>query len=384
MAPSGVPHARRPVLSLILIAAVLVTACQQGSTSPTPGAGGLTGVGATPGASGDAGAGSSGGSRGAAGSGTTGQGGTGAQGGSGGTTGAQALQGAFESVVSTVGPSVVLIETSAGLGSGIVFDQQGDIVTNAHVVGTDTSFQVTTSSGSRLQAKLVGTFVPDDLAVIRVSRGSLSPATFGDSSKLAVGEIVLALGNPLGLQSSVTEGIVSALGRTVSEPGGAALAGVIQTSAAINPGNSGGALVDLDNQVIGIPTLAATDPQLGGSAPGIGFAIPSNTASDIASQLIQHGKVVSSHRAYLGVEAANIQSSAGVLVYSLDPNGPAAKAGIPQGVLITKVADMDVPDTATLSAVLATLSPGQSIPVVIERADGSTSTIQVTLGELPG
>jgi S1-C subfamily serine protease len=180
----------------------------------------------------------------------------------------------------------------------------------------------------------------------------------------------------------VTEGIVSALGRTVSEPGGAALAGVIQTSAAINPGNSGGALVDLDNQVIGIPTLAATDPQLGGSAPGIGFAIPSNTASDIASQLIQHGKVVSSHRAYL--EAANIQSSAGVLVYSLDPNGPAAKAGIPQGVLITKVAGMDVPDTATLSAVLATLSPGQSVPVVIERADGSTSTIQVTLGELPG
>src|SRR5215212_328604 len=157
---------------------------------------------------------------------------------------ALALQQQFVQVVKQVGPSVVLIQTSQGLGSGIVFDAKGDVVTNAHVVSGADSFQVT-----------------------------------------------LAIGNPLGLQSSVTEGIVSALGRTVNEDNGVALPNVIQTSAPINPGNSGGALVDLQGRVIGIPTLAATDPQLGGSAaPGIGFAIPSDTVRDIAPQLISQGK----------------------------------------------------------------------------------------------
>jgi S1-C subfamily serine protease len=147
-----------------------------------------------------------------------------------------------------------------------------------------------------LAATLVGVYRPDDLAVIRVSDASgLRPAVFGNSAHLVAGDIVLAIGNPLGLNSSVTEGIVSAVGRTVSEPAsdgsaGTTLPGTIQTSAAINPGNSGGALATLDGEVVGIPTLAAVR-QAGAAAPGIGFAIPANIAVDIARQLVSAGRV---------------------------------------------------------------------------------------------
>ena len=297
---------------------------------------------------------------------------------------AEQLQQQFVSVVQTVSPAVVVIQTSSGLGSGVVFDNQGDIVTNAHVVGTATRFNVTTSDGKSFDGRLVGTFPADDIAVVKVSGQNVRAATFGDSSKLVVGDIVMAIGNPLGLQSSVTEGIVSAVGRTVTEPGGASLPNVIQTSAPINPGNSGGALVDLEGQVVGIPTLAAVDPELGGTAPGIGFAIPSNLAKDIATQLIEHGKVVSSHRAYLGIRAANVTSGGGVLVYAVTAGGPAAKAGIKPGELITRVAGQPISDVGVLSAVLAGLAPDQTVPVEIVRADGTKATVQVTLGELPG
>jgi putative serine protease PepD len=197
-----------------------------------------------------------------------------------------ALQGAFVNVVQSVSPSVVQIEDQQGLGSGIALDAAGDIVTNNHVVSGASSFTVTTASGKRYPAKLVGSFPPDDLAVIKVSGAHLKPATFADSSKLQIGDLAIAIGNPLGLRSSVTEGIVSAFREAVQEEGGnVTLPSVIQTSAAINPGNSGGALVDIEGRVIGIPTLAATDPQLGGgSAPGIGFAIPSNLVKDIATR----------------------------------------------------------------------------------------------------
>jgi putative serine protease PepD len=304
--------------------------------------------------------------------------------GSASTDVARQLEAEFVRVVATVSPSVVVITTDFGLGSGVVFDDRGDIVTNAHVVAGSTSFSVTTSDGHQYDATLVGVFSPDDLAVVRVSGADLKPATFGDSSQLVVGDIVMAVGNPLGLQSSVTEGIVSAVGRTVSEPGGAALADVIQTSAPINPGNSGGALVDLDGEVIGIPTLAATDPQLGGSAPGIGFAIPSDTAKDIAGQLIASGKVTNSHRAYLGVRAADVTGGVGVYVYSVAAGGPAADAGIPANVLIVSVDGKPTPTTGDLNAVLANLTPGQHVPVVIERPDQTQATFQVTLGQLPG
>jgi putative serine protease PepD len=297
---------------------------------------------------------------------------------------AEGLQTAYVSIIDTVSPAVVVIETSAGLGSGVVFDDKGHIVTNAHVVGDATTFTVVTANGKRLDGTLVGSFVPDDLAVIKVPSDGLTPATFGDSSALEVGDIVLAIGNPLGLQSSVTDGIVSALGRTVAEPTGAALPGVIQTSASINPGNSGGALVDLQAQVVGIPTLAASDPQLGGSAPGIGFAIPSNTVVDIAQQLIKDGKVTRTHRAYLGIQVADILSGQGVLVYSVEKGGPADKAGLPKDVLILSVDGQSTPDQATLATVLAGLEPGQKVKVRYEQADGKTRSVNVTLGELHG
>jgi S1-C subfamily serine protease len=294
------------------------------------------------------------------------------------------LQREFVAVVKRVNPAVVLIQSSTGLGSGVVFDAKGDIVTNAHVVGNDKTFTVVSSDGHDSKATLVGSFPVNDIAVIKAEATDLRPATFGDSSKLVVGDVVLAIGNPLGLQSSVTEGIVSATGRTVNEPSGTALPGLIQTSAAINPGNSGGALVDLAGEVIGIPTLAAGDPQMGGAAPGIGFAIPSNAAKDIATQLVEHGRVVSTHRAYLGIRTADVQPQVGVLVYSVDPGGPAAQAGIKPGEFIVSIEGQPTPNSAALSAVLANLAPGQTVSVRILNRDGSTRDVQVTLGELHG
>jgi putative serine protease PepD len=297
---------------------------------------------------------------------------------------ALALQQQFVKVVKQVGPSVVLIRTSEGLGSGIVFDAKGNVVTNNHVVDNASGFQVTLANGKRYPARLVGSFPADDLAVLHIDAGGLQPAAFADSSSLQVGDVALAIGNPLGLQSSVTEGIVSALGRTVNEENGVTLPSVIQTSAPINPGNSGGALVDLQGQVIGIPTLAATDPQLGGSAaPGIGFAIPSNIVRDIAAQLINQGKVTSSHRAWLGVEVA-ATTSGGLLVTKVAAGGPAAKAGIRAGELVTAVNGTDTPDPATLADVLAGLRPGQAVTVSVVRPDGTKGTVRVTLGQFPG
>jgi putative serine protease PepD len=200
--------------------------------------------------------------------------------------GATALQEELVSVVRAVSPSVVQIRTPQDLGSGVVFDARGDIVTNAHVVGNARRFVVTLASGDRHPATVVGRDAAHDLAVIRLADTRPRPAAFADSSQVEVGDIALALGNPLGLRASVTEGIVSAVGRSVPESDGVTLSSAIQTSAAINPGNSGGALVDLSGRVIGIPTLAALDPEMGVSeAPGIGFAIDSNTARRVAGAI---------------------------------------------------------------------------------------------------
>jgi S1-C subfamily serine protease len=197
------------------------------------------------------------------------------------------LQAKFTRLVQTVSPKVVEIRTSTALGSGIVYDSRGDVVTNAHVVGNSAKMTIRLSDGSRHSASLVGTSPGNDLAIVRLTGATPRPATFADSSKLQVGDLALAIGNPLGLASSVSQGIVSSTGRDIPEGNGVMLKGAIQTSAAINPGNSGGALVNLSDQVIGIPTLAAVDRQIGNSAaPGIGFAIPSNTVRRVADQLI--------------------------------------------------------------------------------------------------
>jgi putative serine protease PepD len=249
-------------------------------------------------------------------------------------------------------------------------------------------------SATPRSARLVGKYAPDDLAVVKVNdTKDLRPASFANSATLAVGDIVLAIGNPLGLASSVTEGIVSAVGRTVSEPSeqgspGATLPDTIQTSAAINPGNSGGALVDLAGQVVGIPTLAATDQQLGGgAAPGIGFAISSNTATLIARQLAKNGRVTNSGRAALGVEVRTVESNngapAGAGVVSVTKGGPAAKAGISAGDVITAVNGTDTPDAEALAQVLARLRPGQSVKVTVIGTGGSKTTVHLTLGQLP-
>jgi putative serine protease PepD len=294
------------------------------------------------------------------------------------------LQQQFIQIVKQVGPSVVLVKSDKGLGSGIVFDAQGDIVTNDHVLAGSSNFQVILADGKQYAAQVVGTFPPDDLAVLHVNAPGLEPAVFADSSKLAVGDLTLAIGNPLGLQSSVTEGIVSALGRTVNEDTGVALPNAIQTSAAINPGNSGGALVNLSGQVIGIPTLTATDPQLGGGqAAGIGFAIPSNTVKNIASQLVDQGKVTASDRAYLGVQTATT-TSGGPLVTKVESGGPAAQAGIQVGDRVTGVNGTPTPDQATLADVLAGLTTGQTVAVTVVRPDGAKQTVHVTLGQYPG
>ncbi len=295
----------------------------------------------------------------------------------------QALQNQYIAVVKRVAPTVVQIETDEGLGSGIVYDRKGHIVTNAHVVGTATTFKVTFSNGRLYTGTLVGTFPTNDLAVIKIPATPV-PAVFADSSKLQVGAIAMAVGNPLGLSSSVTEGIVSALGRTGQEGNGISLPNLIQTSAPINPGNSGGALVDLRGRVIGIPTLGASNPSFSGApASGIGFAIPSNDVLRIADQLIKFGKVVNSGRAYLGVRVATI-TGGGVIVTDVEAGGPAAKAGIKANQVIAAIGGKPTPTTDDLSEVLAGYKPKQAVKVELVSQDGTTTTVTVTLGELPG
>ena len=307
---------------------------------------------------------------------------------------ANVLEQQFEQVVKTVLPSVVQINTDSGLGSGVVYDDKGDIVTNDHVVAGAHRLEVTTpSSKSPLPAKLVGEFAANDLAVIRVRHTPLTPATFGDSGRLAMGQIVMAMGNPLGLSGSVTNGIISALGRTVTSQRegsfpGATIAGAVQTSAPINPGNSGGALVTLGNQVVGIPTLTVSDPQIGGAAAGIGFAIPSNTVKLIADQLIASGRVKQSGRAAIGVKVRTVVdlrgNVTGVGVVSVTRGGSADKAGIKADDVILSVNGARTSSTTALAEALAALKPGRRVKVEIQHPDGAKETVTVTLGQLPG
>ncbi|MFH9980308.1 S1C family serine protease [Streptomyces sp. NPDC017179] len=309
------------------------------------------------------------------------------------STAANDLQSDYMRVIKKALPSVVQIQSGNQLGSGVVYDDKGHIVTNAHVVGTGKTFRVTTAnSEASLTATLVSSYPDQDLAIVKLDRvpHGLKAATFGESGKVEVGQIVLAMGSPLGLSSSVTQGIVSATGRTVNEGQsdggtGATIAGMVQTSAAINPGNSGGALVNLNGQVIGIPTLAAADPQLGGSAaPGIGFAIPASTVKTIAGQIVRYGKVVDSGRAALGITGRTVvdvnYEPAGVAVVDVRSGGAAARAGIRSGDVITKVGGRNITTITSLSEALAVDRPGQRTTVTYSR-DNGRKTVAVTLGE---
>ncbi|MFG2935214.1 S1C family serine protease [Streptomyces sp. NPDC048282] len=303
------------------------------------------------------------------------------------------LQNQYQKVIKDVLPSVVQIQASSDLGSGVVYDGDGHIVTNAHVVGNEKTFRVTTANNEEpLTATLVHSYPEQDLAVIRLDKvpDGLKAASFGDTEKVQVGQITLAMGSPLGLSSSVTEGIVSATGRTVSENRegggtGATIPNMVQTSAAINPGNSGGALVDLDGRVVGIPTLAASDPDLGGSAaPGIGFAIPASMVRTVADQIIKQGKVTDSGRAALGITGRTVVDEnyqpAGVAVVNVRPGGAADKAGIRAGDIITKVGEDDITTITSLAVSLAGDRPGQRTTVTYSR-DSVRRTVDVTLSE---
>jgi S1-C subfamily serine protease len=287
--------------------------------------------------------------------------------------------GGFQDTVARALPSVVLIERTGALGSGVVLDDGGHIVTNAHVVGNARTFTVTTSDGAKLRATLSGAFPQGDLAVIDVHGANLRPATFADSSQVKVGELALAIGNPLGLQSSVTQGIVSSTSRTVPEGNGVALASLIQTSAPINPGNSGGALVDETGAVIGIPTLNAGFN--GQPAPGIGFAISSNRVKSIARQLADKGEVSDSPGAWLGVDVRSIPQR-GAIVAAVVRSGPAADAGIRPGDVIVRVAGKPVPTVDELAVALAELKPGERVPVDLHAQTGAR-TVHVTLARIP-
>lgn len=299
--------------------------------------------------------------------------------GSGGLAGQQA---AFRQIVDNVSPSIVEIDTNAGLGSGIIVDTAGDVVTNAHVVEGATSYKVLTSDGRTFTGSLVGTYTGGDLAVVKMAGASgLKPATFADSSKVHVGDIVLAIGSPLGLTGSVSEGIISGTGRSQQEPNGTQLNDLIQTTAPINPGNSGGALVDINSQVVGIPTLASASGR-GGAATNIGFAIPSNQVVNAEKQLISGGTVTHTNQAYMGV-SVQTNSGGGALVGSVVAGGPAARAGIQAGYIINKVAGHAIGDSATLTDVLAGYKPGDRVDVSVQLPDGTDKTISVTLGERP-
>jgi S1-C subfamily serine protease len=310
------------------------------------------------------------------------------------SSGASDLQSNYENVISKVMPSVVQITGNNSLGSGIILDTKGDIVTNNHVLAGGTNFTVTLSTqGQTFPATVVSTFPQGDLAVIKLTDppSGLRAATFADSTKATVGQIVLAMGNPIGLSSSATNGIVSATGRTVTEPKSetapaATLTDMIQTSAPINPGNSGGALVDLTGAVVGIPTLTAVDQELGGTYSGIGFAIASNTAKDIAEQIVSQGKVTNSGIASLGITGRTVTDAnlkpIGAGVVSVTAGGPAADAGIVAGDIITSLNKVAVTSMAELSAELATLRPGDKVPAGITKANGSTANVTVTLGTL--
>ena len=299
----------------------------------------------------------------------------------------QTIQREYLAVVAKVRPEIVEVATKSDLGSGIIYDAQGDIVTNNHVVGSATSFQVSTVSGQTVPAVLVGTYPQGDLAVVRATQPlGLPPATFGNSAQLAPGSIVFAVGSPLGLASSVTEGIVSYNGRPVSEGNGVTLQSTIQTSAAINPGNSGGALVDLDGDVVGIPTLAALDSEAGGQAGGIGFAIPSDSVRPVADQIIATGHVSNTGAAALNINGSDAVDPSGnpvgVVVGAVPAGSGPAKAGVVPGDIVTSVAGHPTPTLAELEDVVAGLHSGATVTAAIVTRDGTHENVDIVLDQV--
>lgn len=290
-------------------------------------------------------------------------------------------------IVEKAQPSVVTVLTENGLGSGIIYNADGMIVTNNHVVASGSSYTVAFASGEQLPATLVGTDPQTDVAVLHVDKTGL-PAASWEPNTPRIGSLAVAIGSPLGFENTVTAGIVSGLQRTI--PGSAqesdALVDLIQTDAAISPGNSGGALVDAASKVIGM-NVAYIPPSA--SAVSIGFAIPAATVTAVADDLIA-GRAV--QHAYLGIrygslspevaQQYDINVDMGLIVLVVEPGSPAADAGLVAGDVIVEVAGEPMKQVEDLIATLHRHSPGETVEVRIVR-DGADQTLQVQLGDHP-
>ena len=268
---------------------------------------------------------------------------------------------------------------SQAQGSGFVYDTSGHVVTNAHVVENASSIQVRFPSGQTYDATVVGVDASTDLAVIDVDAPSsaFTPLTLADSSALQVGQEVVAIGSPFGLENTVTSGIVSALDRSMEAPNGYTINGAIQTDAAINHGNSGGPLLDLEGRVVGVNSQIESDS---GGNDGVGFAVPSNTVKSIVSQLVAGGTV---EHAYLGVGLTQTQSgAAGAEVSEVRSGAPAAAAGLQAGDVITSVDGDSVASVQELQSAIETRKPGDTVKIGFDR-DGADRTVSVELGTRP-
>jgi putative serine protease PepD len=314
------------------------------------------------------------------------------------------LQQTVINVIRTVQPSVVEISSrgasGGAVGSGEIVTTDGYVVTNDHVVDGFSSYSVTLANGQSYPATLKGQAPDDDLALLKIDAKNLQPIAFAESKNVQVGQFAIAIGSPLGLEQSATFGIVSAVNRTANEgadgPARYPLTGLIQTSAPINPGNSGGALVDLQGRLIGVPTLAAANPNSGAAADGIGFAIPSDRVKYVADQLISTGKLTNTGRGFLGIQlqdvtpelaaAYNLPVKSGVLVvgFGQDANGksPAQDGGVKTGDIITAINGQQIESSSNLSTMLSGLAPGAQITLKIVRGN-QTLDVKVTLGERP-